>query len=196
MITPWHDLWNACYGGELCMLAAIIQHLVADSGGHTSGGRPSWIYYTLSTSHNHLILTHFLSQGMSSHVFRFGGRRVGMRSVRRHWLVVITSALSVEERRRDNRGAGTDLSAWCQCLARPAPGNIQRDLDPWLIRVKEASEAEIRSVDPAVSEYPSMTWHHFIITDRPSNTLLLTERDVTITLLAAIRPCAQFMRWI
>ena len=39
MITSGHDPWNACYGGELCMLAAIIQHLVADSGGHTGGGR-------------------------------------------------------------------------------------------------------------------------------------------------------------
>ena len=74
---------------------------------------------------------------------------------------------------------------------------MQRDLDPCLIRVKEAGEeAGVRSADPAVSEHPSMTWHHFIITDRPSNTLLLTERDVTITLLVAIRPCAQFMRWI
>ena len=39
MITSGHDPWNACYGGELCMLGAIIQHLVADSGGHTGGGR-------------------------------------------------------------------------------------------------------------------------------------------------------------
>ena len=62
MITSGHDPWNACYGGELCMLAAIIQHLVADSGGHTGGGRRhEYITHTLSTSHNHLILTHFLS---------------------------------------------------------------------------------------------------------------------------------------
>lgn len=41
MITSGHDPWNACYGGELCMLAAITQHLVADSAGHTGGGRQS-----------------------------------------------------------------------------------------------------------------------------------------------------------
>ena len=62
MITSGHDPWNACYGGELCMLAAITQHLVADSAGHTGGGRPhEYITHTLSTSHNQIILTHFLS---------------------------------------------------------------------------------------------------------------------------------------
>ena len=49
MITSGHDPWNACYGGELCMLAAITQHLVADSAGHTGGGRPhEYITHTLN----------------------------------------------------------------------------------------------------------------------------------------------------
>ena len=118
MITSGHDPWNACYGGELCMLAAITQHLVADSAGHTGGGRPhEYITHTLSTSHNQIILTHFLSVagGMSGHVFGFGGRRDGMRSVSRHWLLVITSALSVEtgterERGRQEGNSCSDLA--------------------------------------------------------------------------------------
>ena len=56
---------------------------------------------------------------MSGHVFGFGGRRDGMRSVSRHWLLVITSAKSVEERQgqRDNKGTVaaiclSDVSVW------------------------------------------------------------------------------------
>ena len=61
MITSGHDPWNACYGGELCMLAAITQHLVADSAGHTGGGRPhEYITHTLSTSHQPSYFNTFL----------------------------------------------------------------------------------------------------------------------------------------
>ena len=127
MITSGHDPWNACYGGELCMLAAITQHLVADSAGHTGGGRPhEYITHTLSTSHNQIILTHFLSVagGMSGHVFGFGGRRDGMRSVSRHWLLVfghyVSSVCGGEtgtEREKDNKGTVaaiclSDVSVW------------------------------------------------------------------------------------
>ena len=47
---------------------------------------------------------------MSGHVF--GGRRDGMRSVRRHWLVVITSALSVEERQRQQAWEQLQRFVW------------------------------------------------------------------------------------
>ncbi len=194
MITSWHDLRNACYGGELCMLAAIIQHLVADSGGHTGGGRASWIYYTINITQPSYFNTFLISNREWVAMCLEGGEMEwDLSDVTGLWSLSLRHLCLVRRDGDTGRQQGSScshLSEWCECL-----GNMQRDLDPWLIRVKEASEAVIRSVDP-VSEHPSMTWHHFIITVRPSNTLLLTERDVTITLLAAIRPCAQFMRWI
>ena len=94
--------------------------------------------------------------------------------------MVITSVLSVEQRQRD-KGA--------ICLSDARSGRRQYAAGSGSVDDKsQGSRSVIRSVDP-VSEHPSMTWHHFIITDRPSNTLLLTERDVTITLLATIQPC-------
>ena len=107
---------------------------------------------------------------MSGHVFGFGGRRDGMRSVSRHWLLVITSAKSEEERQgrrereRQQGNSCSDLSEWCQCLGGWGGGNMQRDLDPCLIRVKEAGEeAEGKKCWPGcvwASEHDLAPFHH------------------------------------
>ena len=64
-----------------------------------------------------------------------------MRSVSSHWLVVITSAWSVWRYRDNNEGtvAMCDVSASVDDddVSVCRGGNIQ-DLDPWMIRVKEA----------------------------------------------------------
>ena len=153
----------------------------------TQAGGSRHEYITHTTSHSHLILAHFLSQNREwvAMCLDFGGRRVRMRSVRRHF------------------GHYVSLVCWAEtescgsiCLSDARSGRRQYSAGSGSVDDKsQGSRSVIRSVDP-VSEHPSMTWHHFIISDRPSNTLLLTERDVTITLLASIQPCAQFMRWI
>ena len=103
---------------------------------------------------------------MSGHVFGFGGRRDGMRSVSRHWLLVITSALSVDrdgEKERQQGNSCSDLSEWCQCLGGWGGGNMQRDLDPCLIRVKEAPRGWSKKCWPGcvwASEHDLAPFHH------------------------------------
>ena len=156
MITPWHDPWNACYGGELCMLAAIIQHLVADSGGHTSGGRPSWIYYTLNITQPSYFNTFLISNREWVAMCSEGGEM--------EWdLSAVTGLWSLRQLclvRQDRETTGEQLQRFVWVMSES--GNIQRDLDPWLIRVKEASEVVIRSVDPVVwaSEHDLAPFHH------------------------------------
>ena len=165
--------WNAClwwwHGGELCMLWAIYQHLVADSGGHTGGGRRSWIYYTLARSHNTTI---FLSwKGMSDHVFSDQEEETWNEICQQslacgHYISLV--CLEIQRQQWGNRcNVWCQCQCWwwwCQCLQRwqySGSGSVDDK--------SQGSRSVIRSVDPVESEHPSMTWHHFIITNRPSH---------------------------